>query len=136
MSKITYIQSDLYYPLVADKNVLSDISDAPFFALLMLSVHPYELPCKIWSLLLKKWASYGTWYERGQTSIYHLYSSDYTVQTLFLVLSKKKLNLFGWTNYHNPSSFKKAYITLWKSMGESSCYHNFFVIFIILTLSI
>ena len=51
---------------------------------------PYELPCKIWSLLLKKWASYGTWYERGQTSIYHLYSSDYTVQTSFLVFSKKK----------------------------------------------
>ena len=51
---------------------------------------PYELQCKISSLLLKKWASYGTWYERGQTSIYHLYSSDYTVETSFLLFLKKK----------------------------------------------
>ena len=50
---------------------------------------PYELPCKIWSLQLKKWLSYCTRYERGHLLIYHhISSSDYTVQTFLFKFRK------------------------------------------------
>ena len=82
--------------------------------------YPYELPCKIWSLQLKKWLSYCTRYEREHLLLYiyiyiYISSVDYTVQTFFakvlkfgqyVNLYKKLLLRYTWEKNGKPFNWQ------------------------------
>ena len=55
--------------------------------------YPYELPCKIWCLYLKKWLTYCSRYERG-----HFYISSLSIYLQLIIQSKlvcAKVRKFG-----------------------------------------
>ena len=96
----------------AKSGLCSSRNEQDMFILVFGSIPSRPLPCRASydqpiyrAAPAKKWLSYGTWYERGRTSIYHLYSSDYTVQTSFLIFSK-----FGQKSKNpNKMNFRTSY---------------------------